>query len=146
VKKIVVLVSFVLIDFSLAFGSADIMKTDIVNKDLKIDSYKMDDGVGAWADDEARPLLKQTVSFSDKGMKLGKKFCAGKLLKLGPSATKDLVSDLKGLFCGKGKLSAEVYSIDLSCDDSVRFTPYVAKLSDGQYLGFGDGITFCLTP
>lgn len=139
-KRIMAVLSFVLFDLSLAFGATGFMRID-----LKIDSYKMEDGVGAWADDEAKPLLKQTISFKDNGLKLGKKFCAGKVLKLARSATKDLVSDLKGQFCGKGKPSSEVYSIDLSCDDHVRFTPYVVKLSNGKYLGFGDGITFCLT-
>ena len=139
-KRIMALLSLVLFDLNLAFGATDFMRTD-----LKIDSYKMEDGVGAWGDDEAKPLLQQNIFFADNGMKLGKKFCAGKVLKLAPSATKDLVSDLKGLFCGKGKLSSEVYSIDLSCEDHVRFTPYVVKLSNGKYLGFGDGITFCLT-
>lgn len=110
----------------------------------KIESYKMSGRVGAWSDNEAKALLRKTLTANAKGITVGGKFCAGKVSKLGAAGKSDLTSDLKGEFCNKGRVTGDVYDIDLSCKDAVQFTPYAVGLSNGKYLAFGDGITFCL--
>jgi hypothetical protein len=138
--KIIPLILFLPFSFSLARATETPLKGM-----WKIESYQMGSGISAWADSEAKPLLKQRISFDEKGVTLGKTSCPGKISKETSAQAQALTSDLKGNFCGKGNVTSEVYGVELSCADKIRFTPYAVKLTNQKILGFGDGITFCLS-
>lgn len=135
-------IAFVLL---LVFSSVACAAESLTTGTWKIESYKMSGGVGAWSDSEAKALLRKSLTVDAKGITVGGKFCAGKVSKVGAAGKSDLTSDLKGELCNKGRITGDVYDIDLSCKDAVQFTPYAVRLSNDKYLAFGDGVTFCLS-
>lgn len=94
-------------------------------------------------------MLKKAVTFGGggggSGLTIGKHSCTGKIAPVSDEQANSLKADLMSEYCSKGKVAGEIYDNATACGGAVKLAPYIAKLSNGKLLAFGDGIEFCLS-